>query len=54
MTPEHLDHIFSILNAVYPKWTGYSDPRFVAEEMEYKQKAVEKARARLSASALIR
>src|SRR5690606_36952437 len=33
-------------------WQGPSDPRFVAEEIEYKRAAIEKASARLSRSAL--
>lgn len=47
-----LERVRSILNAAYPGWTGASDSRFVAEEIEYKRAAIEKASARLSRSAL--
>ena len=52
MNADHIDHIRSVLNAAYPGWTGPSDPRFVADEIDYKRAAIEKATTRLSDSAL--
>jgi 5-methylcytosine-specific restriction enzyme B len=55
MTPAtslRYDQIRSVLNAYYPNWGGASDPRFNAQEIEYKRRAIEKASARLSRNAL--
>lgn len=52
MNAEHVQKIRSILDATYPGWEGASDARFVAEEIDYKRAAIERASARLSRSAL--
>lgn len=52
MNTNQIDQIQAILNAAYPGWTGPSDPRFVADEINYKREANQKAAARLSRSAL--
>ena len=46
----HLDHI--ILDATYQSWIGPNDPRFIADEVEYKRAAIEKASNRLGEGAV--
>lgn len=52
MTSDHIEEIRAILHANYPGWEGPEDPRFVADEIEYKRAAADKAATRLSRSAL--
>jgi 5-methylcytosine-specific restriction enzyme B len=47
-----LDRLLAIVLARYPNWEGFSDPRFTADEVDYKHKSIEKARTRLSEGAL--
>lgn len=53
MSPDRTQHLRAILEAIYPGWTGITDPRFVAGEIDYKRDAIAKASARLSENALV-
>jgi len=44
--------LLMLLNQRYPDWAGFDDPRFVHDEIEYKQSSIERARTLLSESAL--
>lgn len=44
--------LLNFVSATYPDWTGFSDPRFVADETEYKLAAARNAEALLGDSAL--
>lgn len=46
------ERLLPIIEGVYPAWTGFDDPRFVAEEVTYKQRAVAAAAEMLNAAEL--
>jgi len=48
MDSKSVDQVRAVLNAAYPGWSGPSDPRFVADEIDYKRTAIGEARSRLS------
>lgn len=50
--PLRIKELLALLNRRFPGWTGFKDPRFVEEEIGYKQKTIAKARALLSSDEL--
>ena len=45
----HIDDLLTLIRARYPHWDGFAHPLFVADEIAYKQSAVAKGQAWLSA-----
>jgi hypothetical protein len=52
LTPERIKALAGLMNSYYPGWSGFDDPPFVSEEIEYKRRTVEKAADLLSRDAL--
>lgn len=46
--------LYDLILKAYPGWTGFTDPRFVKDEIGYKQKTIQKAKELLSESELRR
>ena len=40
---DYTDHFLALINLGFRDWQGFSDPRFVEGETEYKREAAEKA-----------
>lgn len=47
-------HLLALIRKTFPGWTGFTDPRFVREEVTYKQAAIELARQLLNRDELAR
>lgn len=45
--PRKIQELLTLVNRRFPGWTGFKDPRFVEEEIGYKQKTIAKARVLL-------
>jgi hypothetical protein len=52
MNPESLSKLLQHLEARYPHWAGFADPRFVKDELDYKRAVIARAQIVLGASAL--
>ena len=49
LQPRQLDEILQLVEVSYPDWAGFADPRFVQDEIAYKQDAVARAQELLGA-----
>jgi hypothetical protein len=49
-----LDEVLALVRKKYPDWTGFADPRFVQDEVAYKQATIAKAKTLLSQAELER
>lgn len=52
LTSSQIDQIKKLVEQKFPDWTGFSDPRFIREEVDYKKGAIQKARELLNESTL--
>lgn len=49
-----VQEILALVRQCFPHWSGFSDPRFVGQETEYKQRSIRKAGEQLSKAELDR
>jgi len=52
LTLEQLDRIVQAIQSFYPGWQSFDDPRFIADEIDYKKRMIAKANDQLSATEL--
>lgn len=52
ISQQKVEELVSLVQRKYPNWNSFSDPRFIKDEVEYKQQAIAKARAALNADEL--
>ena len=54
LSKKKVEELVELLRKWYPKWKGFSDPRFVKDEIDYKKATIEKAKKLLSEKELKR
>ena len=54
LEPEKVSELIALVRQSYPNWSGFADPDFVKDEVDYKQATISKARGLLSETELRR